>query len=173
MAKQYADVIIDISHDKVDRPFQYRIPPELAGEVYPGVRVHVPFGKGNLDKAGYVVDISGHTDYPEEKIKSITAVDGKGITAQGSQIQVAYWLKRQYGSTMIAALKTVLPVKQKLKQLEHRKVTRCMEGEALLEALRQCEKKHQTAKARVLQALMTDEVLPYELIRQKIGRAHV
>ncbi len=171
MAKQYADVIIDISHDKVDRPFQYRIPPELAGEVYPGVRVHVPFGKGNLDKAGYVVDISGHTDYPEEKIKSITAVDGKGITAQGSQIQVAYWLKRQYGSTMIAALKTVLPVKQKLKQLEHRKVTRCMEGEALLEALRQCEKKHQTAKARVLQALMTDEVLPYELIRQKLNVA--
>ncbi len=171
MVKQYADVIIDISHDKVDRPFQYRIPPELAGEVYPGVRVHVPFGKGNLDKAGYVVDISGHTDYPEEKIKSITAVDGKGITAQGSQIQVAYWLKRQYGSTMIAALKTVLPVKQKLKQLEHRKVTRCMEGEALLEALRQCEKKHQTAKARVLQALMTDEVLPYELIRQKLNVA--
>ena len=33
MVKQYADVIIDISHDKVDRPFQYRIPPELAGEV--------------------------------------------------------------------------------------------------------------------------------------------
>ena len=171
MAKQYADVIIDISHDKVDRPFQYRIPPELAGEVYPGVRVHVPFGKGNLDKAGYVVDISGHTDYPEEKIKSITAVDGKGITAQGSQIQVAYWLKRQYGSTMIAALKTVLPVKQKLKQLEHRKVTRCMEGEALLEVFRQCEKKRQTAKARVLQALMTDEVLPYELIRQKLNVA--
>ncbi len=171
MAKQYADVIIDISHDKVDRPFQYRIPPELAGEVYPGVRVHVPFGKGNLDKAGYVVDISGHTDYPEEKIKSITAVDGKGITAQGSQIQVAYWLKRQYGSTMIAALKTVLPVKQKLKQLEHRKITRCMEGEALLEAFRQCEKKRQTAKARVLQALMTDEVLPYELIRQKLNVA--
>ena len=52
MEKRYADVIIDISHDKVDRPFQYKIPPELAGAVYPGVRVHVPFGRGNLDKAG-------------------------------------------------------------------------------------------------------------------------
>ena len=147
MAKQYADVIIDISHGKVDRPFQYRIPPELAKEVYPGVRVYVPFGKGNLEKAGYVVDISGQTEYPVEKIKSITAVDGKGITVQGNQIQIAYWLKRQYGSTMIAALKTVLPVKQKLKQLERKKVTRCMEGEALLEALQLCEKKHQAARA--------------------------
>ena len=169
MEKRYADVIIDISHDKVDRPFQYKIPPELAGAVYPGVRVHVPFGRGNLDKAGYVVDISGETDYPVDKIKSITAVDDKGITAQGSQIQIAYWLKRQYGSTTIAALKTVLPVKQKLKQLERRKITRCMEGEALLEALQLCEKKHQAAKARVLRALLTDEILPYELIRQKLN----
>lgn len=36
MAEQYADIIIDISHEKVDRPFQYRIPAELAGAVYPG-----------------------------------------------------------------------------------------------------------------------------------------
>ena len=55
MAEQYADIIIDISHEKVDRPFQYRIPAELAGAVYPGVRVHVPFGRGNQDKVGYVV----------------------------------------------------------------------------------------------------------------------
>ncbi len=169
MAEWYADVIIDISHDKVDRPFQYRIPPQLAGQVYPGVRVQVPFGKGNLVKAGYVVDLSGQTDYPVDKIKSIIAVDDKGITAQGSQIRIAYWLKRQYGSTMIAALKTVLPVKQKLRQLERKKVTRCVEGDTLLAALQLCEKKHQTAKARVLRALMTDEILPYELIRQKLN----
>lgn len=171
MAEQYADIIIDISHEKVDRPFQYRIPPELADAVYPGVRVHVPFGRGNQDKVGYVVDISGQPDYPVEKIKSITAVDSKGITAESSQIQIAGWLKRQYGSTTIAALKTVLPVKQKLKALERKKVTRCMEGEALQEAAAVCERKHQTAKARVLHALMADEVLPYELIRQKLNVA--
>ena len=169
MADRYADIIIDISHEKVDRPFQYRIPPALAGEVYPGVRVHVPFGRGNQDKVGYVVDLSGETDYPVEKIKDITAVDEKGITAVSGQIRIAYWLKRQYGSTTIAALKTVLPVKQKRKQLEKKKVTRCMEGDALREAALVCEQKHQTAKARVLRALTTDEVLPYELIRQKLN----
>ena len=171
MAEWYADIIIDISHEKVDRPFQYRIPPELAGAVYPGVRVHVPFGRGNQDKVGYVVDISGEPDYPVERIKSITAIDDKGITAQSSQIQIAGWLKRQYGSTTIAALKTVLPVKQKLKALERKKVTRCMEGEALQEAAALCEQKRQTAKARVLKALTTEEVLPYELIRQKLNVA--
>lgn len=169
MAWQYADVIIEISHEKVDRPFQYRIPPELAGKICPGVRVHVPFGAGNQDRIGYVVDLSAQAEYPVDKIKSISAVDDKGITAQSSQIRIAYWLKRQYGSTTIAALKTVLPVKQKLKQLERKKVTRCVEGAALQEALAQCERKHQTAKARVLRALMTEEVLPYELIRQKLN----
>ena len=171
MAEQYADIIIDISHEKVDRPFQYLIPPELEPEVYPGVRVHVPFGRGNQDRVGYVVDISGQADYPVEKIKSILSVDGRGMTAKSSQIQIAYWLKRQYGSTMIAALKTVLPVKQKLRSLERKKVTRCLEGEALQEAALLCERKHQTAKARVLRALLTDEVLPYELIRQKLNVA--
>ena len=169
MEERYADVIVDISHEKVDRPFQYRIPQELSEAVYPGVRVHVPFGNGNRDKVGYVVDISVQPDYPVEKIKSITTVDDKGITAESSQIQVAYWMKRQYGSTMIAALKTVLPVKQKLKHLEKKKVTGCIPMDELRKAAEECERKHQKARVRVLRALMEDEVLPYELIRQKLN----
>ena len=61
MSKKYADVIIDISHEKVDRPFQYRIPDELLDKIAPGIRVHVPFGKGNKDMTGYVVDLSDKT----------------------------------------------------------------------------------------------------------------
>lgn len=167
MADRYADVIIDISHEKVDRPFQYKIPPELSEAVYPGVQVHVPFGKGNAERTGYVVDISEETDYPKEKIKEILSVDVRAITAQSNQIQIAYWMKRQYGSTTITALKTVLPVKQKLKQLEKKKVSRCIAGEELLTAIEVCEKKHQVAKARALRAFLTEEVLPYDLLCQK------
>ncbi|MDE6388434.1 MAG: primosomal protein N' [Lachnospiraceae bacterium] len=169
MAAKYADVIIDISHEKVDRPFQYIIPQELSDAVYPGVRVHVPFGGGDRDKIGYVIDLSDEPNYPVDKLKTITAVDDKGITAEGNQIQIAYWLKRQYGSTMIAALKTVIPVKQKLKQLEKKKVTRCLLPEELLQAAQICSKKHQAAKARTLYALSQEEVLPYELLRQKLN----
>lgn len=168
MEERYADVIIDISHEKVDRPFQYRIPRELSKAVYPGVKVHVPFGMGNHDRTGYVVEVSDRTDYPAEKIKEIASVDEKGITAMGSQIQIAYWLRRQYGSTMIAALKTVLPAKQKLRQLERKKVVRCVCVPELQMAAEQCAKKHQVAKVRVLQALMEEELLPYELVRQKL-----
>lgn len=63
MTERYADVIIDIAHEKVDKVFQYRIPQELAQAVYPGVQVLVPFGRGNRQKAGYVVELSEETDY--------------------------------------------------------------------------------------------------------------
>ncbi len=169
MAAKYADVIIDISHENVDRPFQYKIPQELSEAVYAGVRVHVPFGAGDREKIGYVVDLSDEPKYPVEKLKSILSVDDKAVTAQSSQIRIAYWMKRQYGSTMIAALKIVLPVKQKLKQLEKKKVTRCLPAEGLRELAESCEAKHQSAKARVLRALTEEEVLPYELIRQKLN----
>lgn len=168
MTERYADVIIDIAHEKVDRIFQYRIPPELLETVKPGVQVRVPFGKGNQERTGYVVDLSEKADYPPEKIKAVSAVDEKGMTVESRQIQIAYWLKRQYGSTTIAALKTVLPVKQKLKPLEKKKVLRCLSGEECTRAAEECERKHQRAKARVLRALRTEEELPYELIRQKL-----
>lgn len=168
MTERYADVIIDIAHEKVDRVFQYRIPTELLEAVRPGVQVRVPFGSGNQERTGYVVDISQEPDYPPEKIKTVSAVDEKGMSVESRQIQIAYWLKSNYGSTTIAALKTVLPVKQKQKPLEKKKVLRCLSGEEIAEAADECERKHQRAKARVLTALQTEEELPYELIRQKL-----
>lgn len=171
MKERYADIIVDISHEKVDRPFQYKIPLTLMDVIAPGVRVHVPFGRSNQDKVGYVVDVSEKTDYPADKLKEITSVDEKGISAEGRQIQIAYWLKRQYGSTMITALKTVLPVKQKLKRPEKKKIVRCVSAEELPAVIRICSQKHQVAKVRVLEALFTEEELPYELVRQKLNVA--
>jgi len=46
LKKEFAKVIVDISHEKVDRPFGYRIPERLADSVTPGVRVKIPFGAG-------------------------------------------------------------------------------------------------------------------------------
>lgn len=168
MTERYADVIIDIAHEKVDRVFQYRIPDELSDAVRPGVQVHVPFGNGNRERTGYVVELSEETDYPPEKIKAVISVDEKGMSVEGRQIRIAYWLKSNYGSTTIAALKTVLPVKQKQKTLEKKKVLRLLPEEEAERAACECERKHQRAKARVLAALQTEEELPYELIRQKL-----
>ena len=168
---QYADIIVDISHENVDRPFQYRIPESLAGRIMPGMRVHVPFGRGNRDTIGYVVDLSETTAYPAEKIKEIACIDEKGTTVESDLIQTAYWMKSHYGSTIINALKTVIPVKRKLKQPEKKKITRCVGVEEIQRQIAECEKKHQNAKVRVLYALLEEEILPYSLLREKLNIA--
>ena len=52
---RYANIIIDISHEKVDRPFQYKIPEALLGRLEIGQCVSVPFGMGSRLRKGYVV----------------------------------------------------------------------------------------------------------------------
>ena len=55
----YADIIIDITHEKLDKIFQYRIPDKLKEDLRIGMEVVVPFGKGNKETKGYVVREAG------------------------------------------------------------------------------------------------------------------
>ena len=115
MADQYASIIIDISHEDVDRVFQYRIPPALLPQIRVGVQVCVPFGSGNRTRTGYVVEITDRPDYDKDKIKEIIGVTEKSITADARLIELAWWMKEQYGSTMNQALKTVDVYKRQVK----------------------------------------------------------
>ena len=64
----YAQVIVDVAHSEVDKIFEYSCP----DDVKVGCRVKVPFGSRTLD--GFVVGLSRTTDYPPEKVKSISSV---------------------------------------------------------------------------------------------------
>ena len=166
----YANVIIDISHEKVDRPFQYRIPDSLKEKLAVGMCVQIPFGTGNRKRKGYVIEITGKNEYPEEKIKEIDGIITDNLPAEADAIRLAAWMRQTYGSTMIAALKTVLPVKRTVKAVEKKKLRRILSAEELTSLLGECMRKHQNAKVRVLQELLTEEELPYELVT---GKLHV
>lgn len=71
----YANIIVDISYEKLDRIFQYKIPEELLEKIYAGVSVTIPFGKGNRLINGFVIDITDICDYDETKLKSIIKVN--------------------------------------------------------------------------------------------------
>lgn len=165
----YANIIVDISHEKVDRPFQYKIPDFLTGKIEPGMKVQIPFGRSDKLIDGYVMELTRKPEYPEEKLKSIQAVSKDGISIEGSQVRLAAWLKRTYGSTMIAAMKTVLPVKQKVKAAEKKSLRLKVEKEKGKELLSEYEKKRQTAKARLMKELLGYKQLPYSLVTSKLG----
>lgn len=166
----YANVIIDISHEKVDRPFQYRIPDSLKEKLAVGMCVQIPFGTGNRKRKGYVIEITDKNEYPEERIKKIDGIITGNLPAETDAIKLAAWMRQTYGSTMIAALKTVLPVKRAVRAVEKKKLRRTLSTEELTSLLGECIRKHQNAKARVLQELLTEEELPYELVT---GKLHV
>ena len=126
----YADIIIDITHEKLDKVFQYRVPEELEGDLRTGAGVIVPFGRGNRETKGYIVGFSETCDYDAEKIKDILRTDTSSVAIEARLVALAAWMKEYYGGTMIQALKTVLPIKRTEQQKEQRILKRCISREA-------------------------------------------
>ena len=167
----YASIIIDISHEKVDRPFQYRIPENLLAEVRIGTCVQIPFGAGNRLRKGYVIELSHKPEIAEDRIKDITDISDENLPAEAVFIRLAVWMKEQYGSTMINALKTVLPAHKKQKELQHKFIVWKMPMREAKEFYYECDRKKQYARARLLKEMLADPEgrLPYELVTGKLN----
>lgn len=164
---QFANVIVDISLDKLDKTFQYRIPAGLQEQTAPGVRVLVPFG--NRSVTGYVLEMTDEADYDESKIKPIEGISEGSVAIESQLIALAGWMRRNYGSTMNQALKTVLPIKQKAKRIESRRLKLAIPREQALRQLALFEQKRYTARARLLGELIECGELDYKLVVQKLN----
>ena len=169
MKELYADIIVDISHEKLDRPFQYRVPEKLRGILETGMCVTVPFGNGNKLIKGYCVALSDKCNFDPARTKDIVAIVKNGVGVEDKLIALAAFIRRNYGSTMIQALKTVLPAKQSVRKLEHKVIEGSMNREELISLLGESERKKQTAKARLLRALLEQQTIPYEWITGKLN----
>ena len=108
----YAEVIVDISHEAIDKSFSYRIPEDMVLHV--GDPVLVPFGRGK--KKAYVLSIQERVCFPEEKIKDIDSVLDKEFSVEEELLSLAVWMSREYGTGLNQCLKTVIPVKKKVKK---------------------------------------------------------
>ena len=164
----YADIIIDISHEKVDKPFQYRIPEALSGVIAIGVRVRIPFGKGNGLRTGYVVGLSNTPAFDVGRMKEIAGPAPGSTPVRSQLIQLAWWMKRTYGCTMNQALKTVLPVKQAAKGREKKTLCCLLDGPALRGAIGEAQKKGYQARARLLSAFLETPELSMEAASAKL-----
>ena len=169
MTDPYANIIVDISHEKLDKPFQYRIPEDMRGKLLPGMVVEIPFGRGDRLIKGYVIGTTKQAQIDPERIKCIHAVSTDGIGVESRLIALAAWMRDYYGATMIQALKTVIPVRKKEKPKEKKQVLLAVSEEEARERLTFFEKKHQTARYRLLKALLEEGCLPWELVTAKLN----
>ena len=165
----YADVIIDISHEQLDKTFQYAVPDELADVIELGMPVDIPFGAGNRQITGYVVGLGDKAAYPVEKIKYITGITEGKVTAVSRMLKLAAWLKHNYGCTMNQAIKTVIPVKDKVKQKEKRSVNLIIDTAQAQKYLDVFAKKNAKARYRLLEALIKEPVIDESIIKSKLN----
>lgn len=169
MAELYADIIVDVSHEKLDKPFQYRVPERLREALEIGMCVTVPFGNGNRQLKGYVIDMGEACKFDPARTKDILGIVPRGVGVEDKMIALAGWMRKNYGSTMIQALKTVLPARQSVKKLEQRTLQRVMDREEILSLLGESIRKKQVAKERLLRELAEQERIPYEWVTGKLG----
>ena len=50
-----AQIIVDVPLMQTDRPYSYLVPESMQGQITIGMRIHVPFGKGNRLLQGFVI----------------------------------------------------------------------------------------------------------------------
>jgi primosomal protein N' (replication factor Y) len=160
---------VDISHEKLDKTFQYRVPQSLQDKLEPGMCVQIPFGNGNRLIKGYVLEVGEKCKFDPGRTKEIAGVDERDVDATDKMIALAAWIRKNYGSTMIQALKTVLPARQSVKKLEQRFVEALMNREELISLLGECQRKRQSAKVRLLEALLEQNPIPYQWITGKLN----
>lgn len=163
----YADIIIDITHEKLDKIFQYRVPPHLSEQLRVGMEVVVPFGRANKETKGYIVGFSKTCDYDAEKIKEIIGISEKSVAMESYLVALAAWMKEHYGGTMIQALKTVLPIKREEQEKQQRILKRLVSEEEGQKLLAVYQRKNQKARARLLEALMEREEWDYTEISKR------
>ena len=164
----YADIIIDITHEKLDKVFQYRIPSELEGILEVGTEVIVPFGRGNKETGGYVIGFSETADYDADKIKFILRRAEDKRVIESKLVALAAWMKEVYGGTMIQALRTVLPIKKQEKIKKKRTVRLLLSEEEGRKRLDAFLHKNQKARARALAGLLDQPCQDYELLTKKL-----
>ena len=106
-----AKIIVDVPLMQTDQPYSYRIPEEFLGMLEVGMRVHVPFGKGNRLIQGIVLGLESQSNEEEmeQDLKDIAEVLDFSPVLTQEQLWLAEELRKSVFSYKISILKAMLP----------------------------------------------------------------
>ncbi len=166
----YADVIVNISVEALDKSYQYRVPGEWRERAVVGAPVLIPFGKGNRAVEGYIIGLSDEPKIEPSRIKSIQEVVCKGVVVESQLLMLAHWIKVNYGATMNEAIRVVIPVKSQIRNVVKRYVVRkATLGEVEQWLADNGANKRLKARVRLLQELCKEPVIDMGLVLGKFG----
>lgn len=103
---QIAKIAIEAATYAIDKPYDYLAPEGM--NVCAGMRVTVPFGRGNRRSEGMVLAVE--TGRPDWQLKAIESVLDETPQLSGEQIRLALWMCQRYFCTFYDALHAILPI---------------------------------------------------------------
>ncbi|UJC99727.1 primosomal protein N' [Streptococcus oralis] len=106
-----AKIIVDVPLMQTDQPYSYKIPEEFVDMLEAGMRVHVPFGKGNRLIQGIVLGLESQSDeeVAVQNLKEIAEVLDFSPVLTQEQLWLAEELRKSVFSYKISILKAMLP----------------------------------------------------------------
>lgn len=107
--KIYAEIIVDNKARSTDMGYTYLVPQEYFNDIYIGIRVLVPFGRGNKLLEGIIINIKNKSTIDSNKLKYIDSIiDNRPIISK-NMLELALWMKDEYLAQYIDVLKTIIP----------------------------------------------------------------
>ena len=103
-----ARVALSAATYAIDKPYDYRIPPELEEGACPGVRVIVPFGAGNRRTEGIILT-TGQASATEKRLKSLVSLLDEAPVLDREGIRLALWMRERFFCTVYEAVRAMLP----------------------------------------------------------------
>ena len=108
MGRMIAKIAVSRAIYAIDRPYDYRVPPELEDRLQPGMRVLVPFGSGNRGTDGMVLSLTREEDHKPGR-KDIQALLDDTPVLSPLGIRLALWMRERYFCTVYDCVKAMLP----------------------------------------------------------------
>lgn len=164
----YADIVIDISHESLDRPFQYRIPESLVGQVQPGMWVLVPFGRRNTQKKGFVLKLGTKANIDPDRIKELTEIISDDNSSDKIRIALAVWMYREYGGNLIQSLRVVMAARKNVRPKQVSFLVRTSDEKRFLDYLDLARKKNWKGRVRLMEALLCRDYISSAFARQQL-----
>ena len=105
----FCSVILRGAVRQTDSLYTYRIPDELSDSVTAGSLVSVPFGNGNAERCGVVVDLSDSFDGDESKLKDIKSLMSSLPVLNSDQIELISRISERFNCTRGDAVELMVP----------------------------------------------------------------
>ena len=102
-----AKIVVAAAVYAIDKPYDYLVPEELDEKIRPGMRVTVPFGKGNRRSEGLVLRLEEQSERSSLKLVE-SLLDDEPVMDE-TMLYLAAFLRERYFCTFFEAARAMLP----------------------------------------------------------------